>query len=527
MKTINLLGLVFLTLFGLGGASLLALSFDRQERDSIDQALERQVQKKVRALNQTLQLNLEMLHTLKGGLDVLGEVEPGSFKLLARSVLSRHRDIHSFEWVPKVPHAERATFEATQQQKYPDFIFSELTAEGLMTQAKEREVYYPIYYIEPLSGNEMAFGFDLGSNEERFKALQEATDHGQMFASASVRLIQDDLDQTAFLAFLPVYRGIPTTVERRREQLYGFVLGVYRIQDLFDTALVGINVDDIQLELWDRTTETEKKLLMRSSPSPLAVKNPVYYERPLAEFAGRQWVLKATASEPFIAAHRSLLPVLIFVIGVLLTLLVGGYYFLLLRHAASVERQVSERTDELQQAKRDLETLSATDKLTGLANRHRFDEFFSQEWQRASRDDHTLSVMMIDVDYFKRYNDRYGHVAGDECLRSIAGMLQTLFKRSGDLVARYGGEEFVVVLPNTERLERLAQSCCVAVEALAIDHEDSTASEVVTVSIGTCTLVPSSVIEPGLLIQTADQALYQAKKTGRNRVVTLPAVTPS
>lgn len=187
----------------------------------------------------------------------------------------------------------------------------------------------------------------------------------------------------------------------------------------------------------------------------------------------------------------------------------------------ALEEKVRKRTQELQAANRQLEVLSATDSLTGLANRRHFDTVWQQEWQRATRQGLPLAVIMLDVDHFKAFNDEYGHPAGDDCLRQVAKVLAGTARRAGELAARYGGEEFVVVLPNTttQVARQTADLIRRDVQALAIAHAKSATSTVVTVSLGFSARVPA--LEDGLysLLQEADDALYQAKRQGRNLVM--------
>ncbi len=168
------------------------------------------------------------------------------------------------------------------------------------------------------------------------------------------------------------------------------------------------------------------------------------------------------------------------------------------------------------------------DGLTGVYNRRHFDERLASEWGRAARTGGALSVVLIDVDLFKRYNDRHGHQAGDDCLRRVATALKAGVRRPGDLVARYGGEEFVCVLPETGLAGAmlLAQQLGAAVHALQIDHGDSTAAPVVTVSLGVCTQPGKAPGTAASLLREADAQLYLAKSMGRNRAcgAELPAV---
>jgi diguanylate cyclase (GGDEF)-like protein/PAS domain S-box-containing protein len=172
------------------------------------------------------------------------------------------------------------------------------------------------------------------------------------------------------------------------------------------------------------------------------------------------------------------------------------------------------------QAEEKLKALSTLDGLTGLVNRRHFEEYFDREWKRSVRTGKPLSLVMCDIDYFKYYNDTYGHLQGDECLRKVAGALQKAVNRAGDLVARFGGEEFIVVLPETdpEGVVKVAEMLREKVESLKIEHKKSPVSSYLTISLGVATAVPSREDAARELISSADMALYQAKKEGRNRV---------
>jgi diguanylate cyclase (GGDEF)-like protein len=163
--------------------------------------------------------------------------------------------------------------------------------------------------------------------------------------------------------------------------------------------------------------------------------------------------------------------------------------------------------------------LSNTDGLTGIANRRSFDCALALEWNRAKRSGSSLSVVMLDVDNFKHFNDHYGHLAGDDCLRLLAQALLKAGRRAGELVARYGGEEFVVLLPDTDAREALeaAQRMQHEVWSLELPHAEI-APGIVTFSLGVASLVPSKQHLPEELVRLADAALYCAKKAGRNRV---------
>jgi diguanylate cyclase (GGDEF)-like protein len=176
---------------------------------------------------------------------------------------------------------------------------------------------------------------------------------------------------------------------------------------------------------------------------------------------------------------------------------------------------------ELQAANQKLELLANLDGLTQIANRRRFDSYLNLEWQRHQRERSPLALILIDIDYFKRYNDSNGHQGGDDCIIRVAQEIAKIPQRPTDLVARYGGEEFVVILSNTntEGALMVADSIQTAIASLAIPHENSDISELVTLSMGIASLIPSVEESAENLIMYADQSLYMAKKQGRNRVI--------
>lgn len=180
-------------------------------------------------------------------------------------------------------------------------------------------------------------------------------------------------------------------------------------------------------------------------------------------------------------------------------------------------------TRKLDEANRELMRLSSADGLTGIANRRRFDETLLKEWRRCAREARPLALLLIDVDFFKPFNDNYGHQAGDECLKAVARALSQTLHRPSDLAARYGGEEFAVILPGTDEAGALAvaEALRAAVQQMGIAHRYSEVAPVVTISVGLACATPKPGDETGFigLLKDADAALYRAKSEGRNRVV--------
>jgi diguanylate cyclase (GGDEF)-like protein len=206
-------------------------------------------------------------------------------------------------------------------------------------------------------------------------------------------------------------------------------------------------------------------------------------------------------------------------------------HLMLRRTQISLEQEISERTraekelkqakDALEQANRELQRLASSDGLTRIANRRRLDEYLRQEWKRLAREQVPLSLILCDIDFFKNYNDTYGHLSGDDCLFRIARVIQGAARRPADLAARYGGEEFAIVLPNTDSGGAMQVAGCIqdAVSRLKIPHSDSSVSCFVTLSIGVSSMIPTHTGSPDLLIHAADQALYEVKKQSRNAVL--------
>ena len=180
-----------------------------------------------------------------------------------------------------------------------------------------------------------------------------------------------------------------------------------------------------------------------------------------------------------------------------------------------------EMKKQLEKSNRKLEKLSMLDGLTGIANRRHFDSSFEEEYQRARQTQSPLSLILIDIDYFKLFNDTYGHQPGDDCLKQVASVLENECKKSTDLAARYGGEEFVILLPDTSAQSALlvANRIREHIKELQIEHESSDTSNCVTVSQGISCLLPNGVISSEELLERADKALYSAKENGRDQVV--------
>ena len=233
----------------------------------------------------------------------------------------------------------------------------------------------------------------------------------------------------------------------------------------------------------------------------------------------QQGMAPAAAYEKERCNHDNGTQALLKMIGKLYTALTAQNAQLALANQ-TLEARVARRTRELEDANARLKALSNTDALLGIANRAHFNERLEQTCAIARRSGRPVGMVLIDVDYFKRYNDRYGHVQGDVCLQAVAKAIQSCAHRETDLVARYGGEEFAVILPDTdlEGAVAVAKRMVQAVQELDMVHEGSALSQVVTISAGVFSQVPTGA-GAKLLVREADEALYRAKSAGRNCVM--------
>ncbi len=197
-------------------------------------------------------------------------------------------------------------------------------------------------------------------------------------------------------------------------------------------------------------------------------------------------------------------------------------------HADAIEVELRARNQDVQElnerlalANKELEQLASVDGLTGIANRRRFDMTLEREWQRLTRDKKPFSLILGDIDYFKRYNDTYGHQAGDECLQKVCQACHDCAKRASDLAARYGGEEIAIILPDTDSIGAMyiAQEIRQRIRQLKIKHDASPIGNLISMSLGVATIVPQTQLKANVLINQADMALYRAKQNGRNRIV--------
>jgi diguanylate cyclase (GGDEF)-like protein len=463
-----------------------------------------------------LDVNFEALRSLAILFNDGDKPDRHTFNQLAESIMARHSHVHAFSWEPRIGYADRAALEKQAREVFPGFDITQRNGDKLITASKRPE-YFPVYYISPYLGNEAALGFDLASDAIRLDALEKARDSGGLQATASITLVQERGEHKGFLVFLPVYQGSQATVELRRKNLIGFISCVYRLADIFSHSAWSTDSRfEIDFKIMEKISVDKKAVIYPSSDEGKLFNNAFFtekkslkksylYEKELPSVLGQTWTLMASSPKKQLSYKDFFGPIAFFAVGMLFSIFMSMYLL-----------QISKDAKGLRALNKRLDAISYLDGLTQIENRRRFDEYIAQELLRAIRTQSAMSVLMIDVDYFKSYNDHYGHVEGDRVLRDIATALKTVINRPVDLLARYGGEEFVIVLPDTEEAELIAARCNQVVRDLKIPHAYSAAASIITVSIGFETFIPDQGAQVSLVTENADKALYRAKEKGRD-----------
>jgi diguanylate cyclase (GGDEF)-like protein len=511
MKLASKNTLFFLAIVGCILSGVLGWRVYQSESSAIQQTFKNNIDDKVALLERELIISLEALYALKGLFDNSENVTASEFSDYAKSLIARHNNIQALEWAPKVTQQDRATFVEKNLNNFA-FDITERESQGLMVKANTRKHYFPVYFIEPFVGNELALGFDLASNISRKESLEQAMHHGEPVASSSIILVQEQKQERGFLIFFPVFHDKATTPLQRQQNIKGFIVGAFRISDIFSSALKRTLATRLNIKLIDVTNGRNDLIHENrvSQYSEMDALSSFTYHKLLTPFYSRNWKISATPTSEYVANLRTLLPFVTAFSSALIIILALYYSYL-----------ITLRNSELNIATSRLKQLSETDALTGISNRRYFDQYIAIEWQRAVRAQTSLAILMIDVDHFKLFNDIYGHVSGDKCLIDVARAIAKSATRASDFAVRYGGEEFSVVLPDTEHVKFIAEQCKAAVEQLHIPHIGSNVSKHVTVSIGATSVKPTKNLELTSFICQADTALYQAKEQGRNKICEL------
>lgn len=340
------------------------------ERRGTQLSFERAAHDRIAAVRREIENDVEVLQAVAAFFAASREVERHEFRAFVNFLLAPRPSIQALEWIPRVPETQRAAYEAAaRQQGYPNFQITERRAQGEMVRAGRRAEYFPVYYVEPYQGNEIALGFDVASHPTRLDALHAARDAGEMVATTRTTLVQGSRDQFGFLISLPVYRqGAPTaTVDNRRENLVGFILGVFRIGDIVNKSLTYLKPQNIDIQVVDTSAPPGKRLLHVHAPGagPEAARLPeadeTTYQHGLHAVdtftvAGRTWLVLCTPAPHFTHAVRNWQSWGALGVGLLFTVLATAYLSMHVDRTAQIEHLVQQRTAELSTANQALET---------------------------------------------------------------------------------------------------------------------------------------------------------------------------
>jgi PAS domain S-box-containing protein len=342
--------ILFAVIAGLGVALsvfISALSY-RADKDLMRAQFTEATENRYSTLKRELESNLDALTSLQALYYASKEVEKAEFRDFSSHILKQHASIQALEWIPRVPDSRREAYErAARVEGFPDFQITERVEQGKMKRAKRRKEYFPVYFVEPYKGNEIAFGFDLASSPTRLEALTASGKTGEMLATARITLVQEKKNQFGFIVFAPVYgkKAVLNSDRAREAALEGFALGVFRIEDIVVKATSYLKPEGVDFSIYDASAPEKERILYthvsRTRKTPMMNKDQPetgLRETKMLEVAGRKWQIIYSATPGFIAARRSSRPWIILFTGLALTGLIAGFLYSSARHAERAKR---------------------------------------------------------------------------------------------------------------------------------------------------------------------------------------------
>ncbi len=352
------------------GISLSLISFSSVKtgnNNKIHKNLEELATSYSRIIHYSVDLNMNVLLSVRDMFNASTEVTRKDFANFVSPVLSRLGGIQALEWIPQVLHKNRQALESkAREEGFSEFTFVERQSQGTMVPAENREVYFPVYFVEPVENNLTAVGFDLGSNAKRLEALIQARDTGKPVATSPITLVQESGNEQAFLIFVPIYKSNIEykNVTARRAALLGFSLGVYRIGDMIEATFGKFSLPyELNYYIFDTSDEAHPKLLYHSDRSENTqqraltngdIRNGLHTVRDV-KVGGRNWeiVFKPTAGQAGNAPDFAAIAVLL--AGLMFTGLISAYIWAELRRTEKVEQLVAQQTNKLTISNQELE----------------------------------------------------------------------------------------------------------------------------------------------------------------------------
>ena len=474
----------------------------------------------------------DVLYAIRGLFDSSAEVTRDEFHQFAQalSLGERYPGATNISFAPRVPHAKKLEFERAVRAERSPLVKG--LPEFAIKPPGERPEYLVLTYIEPMGKNVAAWGLDLNADPLRRSVVDRARDSGQIASSSGVTLLRDrdgNSSVSSTLLRLALYRGggVPGSVEERQRLYRGMVGSTLRVREMIDATLSKEMLSRVQLQIYEVGNApgegaAGESLLFDSLASGAATATaPAEFSRYAMTHrlavADREWRLRIVPRrDPVDLLDKAGITAILAAL-----LAISALVFWLMTSVAISESrgaELAQRNREAALLRERLQEQATRDKLTGLYNRHYVEEWFGLELRRAQRHGWSIAAIMLDIDHFKRFNDTFGHEAGDLVLRELAGALGRT-TRGSDVASRYGGEEFLVLLPECpfdaalRRAERMREE----VAKLELRYGDRPLGPV-TVSLGVA-VFPDHTKESEELLRCADEALYAAKQAGRDRVV--------
>ena len=519
----RLLAPVIVTLIGIAVTLKIGFEVDSSQKRLLTSELKANMERWISVMEFSTEKEVTLAQTLVSVFEDSPVISQQDFNELAKNAITLYPDLEALFWIPEVSAEQRPRFESAMQPVQPGFFFKMYAGPAGFIPSAPKPGYYPVYYFIGSEASSQYIGWDIGGFGELGSMFGELKVVDHDVAMRFVPSINDLLNpgnerpvlQMLLAAPLKSNVKLPDGSMQSGNSYLVFLVNFSLIFNYFSDIPGGDKLD-IAVTMGGGAA---KRDVFAVAPTSGELQEEYKVRSSFSNSATSSWEVTLIPTDDFFESKSSNVKFWVWLTGFAITLFLAIYFYTLQRRTALIQEIVEQRTDELQKANHELDRLSRTDYLTGVANRRFFEETLEREWSRATRGKYPVTLLMIDVDYFKTYNDRYGHIEGDYCLQQVARALTVSIKRPADQVARFGGEEFVVLLPETdEGAMALAERCRRKVEELQIEHEDSEVSEYVTISIGVATLTPAGRQPSRALVKAADDALYQAKEQGRNRV---------